>query len=225
MKKDVVKLQKLWKNKYSKPIRHRISRLMYGRKFNAREIGGYLSPGEGAMLYVWASKLPRNSTIVEIGTLYGLSTCYLTAGAQKSDSKVYAIDPFASNLERQIKESDEEQNPYINRKQSKQEVKRTLRKRGLTSFELIKGFSLDVARNGWQRPIDFIFIDGNHQQVQEDYESWRQFLSNGSRVAFHDSNPSFKIKEVSDFVKSIVEKEKIAYLEQVASITSFVLRK
>lgn len=42
----------------------------------------------------------------------------------------------------------------------------------------------------WSRPIDFLFIDGDHryQSVKKDYMGWSPFLVKGGLLIFHDSN-------------------------------------
>ena len=174
------------------------------------------------MLYRWASILPQNSVILEIGVLNGLSTCYLGAGAKKSNSMVYSIDPFDSELDRQIEEHDNS-SYKVQKKKSKEEVNNMLSEKGLDdNVKLIEGFSIDVSKT-WDREIDFLWIDGNHHQFQQDYEAWNKFLKGGSRVAFHDSHPKYGRPEIADYVKSVLKKEKIKDLEQVKSTISFIM--
>lgn len=42
----------------------------------------------------------------------------------------------------------------------------------------------------WRGPIDFLFIDGDHQyqSVRRDYMDWSPFLVKGGLLIFHDSN-------------------------------------
>ena len=215
-------LEKMYKGRFSNPIKHRFFEFLYGHKFNNNGIIGFLRTSEGGMLYRWASTLPQNSVILEIGVLNGLSTCYLGAGAKKSNSKVYSIDPFSSELDRQIEEHDNS-SYKVQKKKSKEEVNNMLSEKGLDdNVKLIEGFSIDVSKT-WDREIDFLWIDGNHNQTRQDYEAWRKFLKNGSRVAFHDSHPKYGRQEIADYVESVLKKEKIKDLEQVKSTISFIM--
>jgi len=57
-------------------------------------------------------------------------------------------------------------------------------------FTFIKDFSYNVAQ-GWNKPFDFIFIDGDHayEAVRKDFEDWLPLLASGGYVSFHDSAP------------------------------------
>ncbi len=220
--KDLAVLERMYRSRFSHPIKHRFFEFLYGHKFDEATVPGYLRPSEGAMLYVWASGLPERSAIVEIGVLNGRSTCFLTAGARKSGSTVYSIDPFDSDIQRQERESISAE---LHKKKSKDEVMHLLEREGLDeNVVLIEGFSLDVARD-WERPIDFLWIDANHDQATQDYRAWRRFLRNGSRVAFHDAIPRYYGNgTVAQDVREIVQSENLECLEQVKSIVSFKIK-
>ena len=51
----------------------------------------------------------------------------------------------------------------------------------------IKGYSQDVVKT-FDRPIDFLFIDGNHDYpfVKQDFELWAPRLAPGGLLLFHD---------------------------------------
>ena len=57
----------------------------------------------------------------------------------------------------------------------------------LDNILLIKGNSKDVAV-GWDKPIDLLFIDGDHsyEGAMEDIENWIPKVKNGGMVIFHD---------------------------------------
>lgn len=59
-----------------------------------------------------------------------------------------------------------------------------------SKFFFIKDFSYNVAKN-WNKPFDFIFIDGDHEYeaVKQDFEDWFKLISPGGFIAFHDSAP------------------------------------
>ena len=169
------------------------------------------------------SELNPGSLIVEIGVLHGLSTCFLGYGSKKSGAVLYAVDPFDSDFGRQKEEFD----GYVDHTQDKSSrngVLRTLERGGLSDcVELVEGFSSEVAKE-WNREINFLWIDGNHRQFEQDYVSWRHFLVDGSRIAFHDSHPKYGFVETANYVKDVVANETVERLEQVKSITSFIIR-
>lgn len=46
----------------------------------------------------------------------------------------------------------------------------------------------DEAAKKWKKPIDILFIDGDHsvEQVNHDIENWQQFVKKGGYLFFHD---------------------------------------
>lgn len=54
--------------------------------------------------------------------------------------------------------------------------------------EWVRKFSADAAR-GWDKSIDFLFIDANHsyEAVLEDWNAWTPHLRVGASVALHDA--------------------------------------
>jgi hypothetical protein len=67
-----------------------------------------------------------------------------------------------------------------------------------SQFTFIKDFSYNAVKN-WQKPFDFIFIDGDHtyEAVRQDFEQWLPLLQTGGFMAFHDSAPVLSVP--SDF--------------------------
>ena len=60
-------------------------------------VDGFLTSLEAVMLFRIAQRLPINSTIVEIGSWKGKSTCCLARGLK--GGKIIAIDPFDASGE------------------------------------------------------------------------------------------------------------------------------
>jgi hypothetical protein len=147
---------------------------------------GLLSQQEGITLFKLVRKLLNNAVIVEIGCYGGLSSAYLLEGAKKG-AFLYSIDPFDSDID--YLHEDESNVILADKKFSAEEVEAKLKTFGFKNFELKEGFSFDIVRN-WNRPIDLLWIDGNHdyQAVKQDYEQWEPFIKIGGFIAFHDSN-------------------------------------
>lgn len=112
--------------------------------------------------------------VVEIGVAEGASALALRE-VIASDGSLYLIDPY--HLSRV---------PLINaqRRAAKEAVSRS--KLGKVSW--IEKFSFDAVKS-WNRPIDFLFIDGDHEEtcVIRDWNEWSRFVRPGGRVAFHDA--------------------------------------
>ncbi len=187
---------------FSRPLYHNVAGVLYGHKFDKKLYGGMLRHTEAGMLYRWARSLPGAATIVEIGCYGGLSTSYLAAAVNdRSGSMVYAIDPFGSDLDTQAELTD--QRVSLHGKPTLALVKERMRANGFAHcVELIEGYSQQVAA-AWQRPIDFLWIDGNHEQAYQDYLDFKPFLSAGSRVGVHDAHPRYGYESVVRDVRRI----------------------
>ncbi len=124
--------------------------------------------GEQAILSTLAGSVPRNGTIVEIGTAEGGTALLMHRSTQGNGVKIYTVDvaPSPKAFEH-------------------------LRDTGVTMFSQA---SLECARSWRQstgRSIDLLFIDGSHklEDVANDFNAWAPFVRPGGLVAFHDYDP------------------------------------
>lgn len=116
-------------------------------------------------------------TAVEIGTFRGGSTCILSKALPRG-ATLYTIDPFvADSMVPELRGS---------LARARWNVARNGR---IDRVRFRKATSHDVAQ-GWERPVDLLFIDGDHQleAVRRDFEDWERFVVDGGLVLFHDSN-------------------------------------
>lgn len=113
-------------------------------------------------------------TVVEIGVAEGASAAGLRE-AMPSQGTLYLIDPF--HLSR-----------VATLNFSKRAAQRAVAAVGSSRIVWIEAFSHDAVRD-WNRPIDFLLIDGDHQEsaVEQDWMDWSPFVSSGGVVAFHDA--------------------------------------
>ncbi len=205
---------------FSRPFYHNLVGLLHGHRFDKQAFGGMLRHSEGAMLYRWASMLPKNGTIVEIGCYGGLSTCYLALGARQSGAHVIAIDPFQSDLALQRQRGDGCVD--LDSKPTRAQVEERIRQAGLAAHvTLIEGFSEDVVAK-WSRPVDFLWIDGNHDQTYRDYSDWAGVLKATARLAIHDAHPRYGLPGVAEAAQRIFSAPQWHRLEHVKSIISGV---
>lgn len=182
------------------------------------DIPTMLTPSEREYLFQLSKANSQPSVILEIGCYAGGSAYFLGRGAELSDSFVYSVDPFDSDLERQAKESDG--SDYHN-KLSKKEVQDTMRRHGLENrVILVEGFSTEVAL-AWDKPIETLFIDGNHKQAYNDYVAWRIYLANNAVIVFHDGNfPKYGRRDVSEAIERIVSEEGLTIIRRVVSLVA-----
>jgi predicted O-methyltransferase YrrM len=113
-------------------------------------------------------------TAVEIGVAEGASAAGLRQ-AMPADGTLYLIDPY--HLSRV---------PALNF--LKRAAKRAVRLAGSARTVWMEEFS-EHAVQGWNAPIDFLLIDGDHREaaVERDWSDWSPFVTEGGVVAFHDA--------------------------------------
>jgi predicted O-methyltransferase YrrM len=135
--------------------------------------------GESAWLLYGLARSIRPRVCVEIGSAQGKSACYLgTALRENGFGKLYAIDPHTAT-----DWNDEGSIDTYNI------MKDNIRKFGLDdSIEIIRETS-DEAAKRWDRPIDLLFIDGDHsyEGVRRDWETFSRFLTEFGVTVFHDT--------------------------------------
>lgn len=160
------KLNSLW-------IRYRIR--------SYKRIDGWLSLEEAEAIYKTASKLPRGSTVLEIGTWKGKSTYCLARGLRSG--KIICIDPFDASGEEVYLETKGEE-PLLNQFSQRMKELGVLQK-----IQICKGRSEDFVEE--IPAIQFLFIDGDHSKeaCEFDFTSYERALQRGGYLAFHDYYP------------------------------------
>lgn len=136
-----------------------------------RPVWGQHTAAEHTALTRWASK---RVNLVEIGVAEGASAVALHE-AMSPRGTLWLVDPY--HLSRL---------PGINA--TKRAAHRAVEGCGNGRVVWIEKFSFDAAR-GWEGPIDFLFLDGDHSEsgVQRDWDDWHRFVVSGGVVAFHDA--------------------------------------
>ena len=129
------------------------------------------SVSEENALQRWAK---NRQTIVEIGVAEGASARALRE-AIASTGSLYLIDPYSSG-----------RIPGINFTQIV--AHRHVNSCKKASVIWMSKFSYDAVEN-WHKPIDFLFIDGDHsyESCMRDWQDWSSFVTTGGVVAFHDA--------------------------------------
>jgi predicted O-methyltransferase YrrM len=113
-------------------------------------------------------------SLVEIGVAEGASAIALRTSMNPKGT-LYLVDPF--HLSRV---------PMLNF--LRRAAKRAVTVKGGPKIVWIKAFSHDAAR-GWDRPIDFLLVDGDHQEeaVEQDWNDWTPHMVENGVVVFHDA--------------------------------------
>lgn len=113
-------------------------------------------------------------SLVEIGVAEGASAVALRT-AMNPEGTLYLVDPF--HLSRV---------PMLNF--LRRAAHRTVSAGELPKIVWIEAFSHDAVQR-WDRPIDFLLIDGDHQEeaVAQDWKDWTPHLVENGVVVFHDA--------------------------------------
>jgi predicted O-methyltransferase YrrM len=144
------------------------------------ELGGIYS--EEALYFILLVKEYKLKTLVEIGTMAGVSTRLFAALASRYDGHVYSIDGNA-NKDVQLKLDVLKLSKYVDL---------------IPVWSPWLGFIPD-----WN--IDLLFIDGDHSymSVLVDYHYFNYFANKGAIIAFHDSN----IEDIPRAIEEICKRD------------------
>lgn len=136
--------------------------------------------------------------LVEIGSLYGRTTCAIALAAKENDEKLVSIDylfqypdletcrlggyetyPAANNIEDAFKKSTHLQ------------FYKHLIERDLFDNVISIASKSENAHSIWNNPIKFIFIDADHsyEGVKKDFELFEPFVVSGGLIGMHDVDP------------------------------------
>ncbi len=113
-------------------------------------------------------------SLVEIGVAEGASAIALRT-SMNPEGMLYLVDPF--HLSRA---------PMLNF--LRRAAHRAVSIKGGPGIVWIEAFSHDAARS-WERPIDFLLIDGDHREeaVEQDWNDWSPHVVDNGVVVFHDA--------------------------------------
>lgn len=143
------------------------------------EIDFHSGLGDSALLLYGLARALKPEVAVEIGSARGKSACYVGRALEENGKgKVYAIDPHmptAWNDENSV--------------DTFAEMSGNVRKLGLAKRVEIVRQTSDSAAVTWTRPIDMIFIDGDHsyEGVKRDWNLFTPFVRPFGVVVFHDT--------------------------------------
>jgi predicted O-methyltransferase YrrM len=112
--------------------------------------------------------------VVEIGVAEGASAAALRE-AMSPDGELFLIDPFHLSRVRALN--------FL-----KRAARRVVYSAGSARTVWIEDFSQSAVKH-WQRSIDFLLIDGDHEEkaVERDWLDWSPFVKESGVVAFHDA--------------------------------------
>lgn len=136
--------------------------------------------GEFAHVLYALVRSAKPDTVVEVGSSYGYSTCYIAAALQRnSKGMLYSIDPHEATRWNDGNPSDDTYGI----------VQQRLAALRLTQYVThLRAYSHQTIKQ-WDKPIDLLLLDGSHsyQDVKSDFFGFLPHLANDSLVLFHDT--------------------------------------
>jgi len=153
-------------------------------------------------LFHYASVLPDNSLIVEIGTGNGESIIAMGMGIRGKNSRIIAIDPRLMSIEKISKRSRELYKYGIQLLDTKLIIN-NIKKAGLENYVTLIGNTSDRILKEWDgrsRPIDMLHINGSHkfEHVKIDCQ-WLKYVRPGGIAVFDNWIESVK-KAVDEYL-------------------------
>lgn len=135
--------------------------------------------GNSAYLLYGLVRSSQAKVVVEIGSARGRSTCFMgMALRENGGGVVYAIDPHAAT---QWNDADSVDTFEI--------ITTNIARLGLEEHVKILRTTSGEAARSWDKPIDVLFIDGDHsyEGVKRDWELFSPFVRRFGTVVFHDT--------------------------------------
>lgn len=150
-------------------------------------IMGGVSMDEGMRLAQYASAVPRNQAIVELGAQGGASTCWLAMGARKGHgASVYAIDLWDARPEHRT-------SVYTTsaaRERFHAQIAYCAAAGHLDAdgIHAIQGHSAEVGKQWNGKPVGLLHVDAMHtyEACKADLESWTPYVPVGGVIVVHD---------------------------------------
>ena len=136
-----------------------------------RPVEGQHTPEEHVALKKWAA---GKASLVEIGVAEGASAVALRE-VMAPGGCLSLIDPFHLSRMRGVNAT-------------KRAAHRAVARCPNGRVAWIEQLSTAAVKD-WSRPIDFLFIDGDHSEagVEQDWQQWHRFVVPGGIVVFHDA--------------------------------------
>jgi predicted O-methyltransferase YrrM len=135
--------------------------------------------GDSAWVLYGLTRAMKPTTAVEIGSARGKSACFVgRALKDNGHGRLYAIDPHAQTAWNDVDSVD-----------TYEVLRANLRRAKVDGHVEIMRATSDIVAGSWNRPIDLIFIDGDHsyEGVRRDWELFSPFLTSFSTAVFHDT--------------------------------------
>ncbi len=135
--------------------------------------------GDSAWLLYGLCRSMKPAVCVEIGSARGKSACFIGKALKENGAgRLYAIDPHTRTNWNDSESVDTYEMMCAN-----------LQRLGLQDIVTLIRKTSAEAMAGWSKPIDLMFIDGDHsyEGVKADWDGFKPFMKPFGLVVFHDT--------------------------------------
>lgn len=168
-----------------------------------------ITEGEGKLLYKFAKRMEL--PIIEIGSWKGYSTIWIAKGSKNGNRvKVFAIDTFKGDIHGYVTG---EGDTY-------QEFLKNIKLAGVDDVIV----SMQMPSENAERMLDtlkvgLLWIDGDHNDIENDYARWFPHLQVGGYIALHDTVQGYDMKPYKVAIRELYKSGKFADVKRLGCIT------
>ncbi len=179
-------------------------------------VDGWMTEGQGRMLFAAAARCPDGGRIVEIGSFRGRSTIVLAMAAALG-VEVVAIDPHAGN-----DRGPQEIEGFVAEARTDRDVfEANLARAGVAHrVRHVAAFS-DAAHGAVDGPIEVLYIDGAHRYApaRADIREWGAKVAPGGTLLIHDSFSSIGVTLA--IMRELVPGRRFRYIGRSRSLSEY----
>jgi predicted O-methyltransferase YrrM len=173
------------------------------------DVPGWLTEGQGRLLWESVLRLEPGATVLEIGSHQGRSTVILGHAARAVGARVIAVDAFVDGR-------------LFGGMTTRDKFEANIAKAGLTDVvELVVGYSTKL-RPSWDRKFDLLYVDGKHDYwTYTDDLRWSEHLPAGGEILVHDCFSSIGV--TLGTIARILFGSRYVYVDRSRSLARFRL--
>lgn len=173
------------------------------------DVPGWLTEGQGRLLWESVHRLQPGATVLEIGSHQGRSTVILGQAARAVGARVIAVDAFVDGR-------------LFGGMTTRDKFEANIARAGLTDVvELVVGYSTKL-RPSWDRKFDLLYVDGKHDYwTYTDDLRWSEHLPTGGEILVHDCFSSIGV--TLGTVAKIMFGSRYVYVDRSRSLARFRL--
>jgi predicted O-methyltransferase YrrM len=171
----------------------------------AEPLPGWLTRDQARCLYDEAARVPRDGTVVEIGSHHGRSSIVLASAL--STARFVAIDPFGAEWRYGGADTEEA-------------FRANVARAGVADRVRVVVARSQAERPGWSDPLDLVYVDGKHDlwSAADDFR-WAAHLRPGGRLLVHDAFSSLGVTLA--VLAHLLPSRTLRYRDRIGSLAVF----